>query len=553
LSALWCDATLQTETLGAAAFAVVTGDSRGAASALNALRRKAGWVLAFAALVAAGVYAMTMREHKTYEATASVQITPGTTTPYLADDQTISNLYLVLAQSSQVKGAAASRFGLAEREFAKRASATAEEEVPIIDLSATASQPSLAATYAAAYADSFVNYVTAEQSQAVATALQPIEVRIASVESQLSRSRTASVTQALQASLEALQGEVAATLADPRDSARILQPAVPPTAPYSPRPGRTAALAFVLALALASLAVVLLARRVDRYDSLDDAAVDLDLPILASIPRGDASGAAVREAFRTARVNLLFERRQRGDDFRDDSVTVPVGSVASGRYEAPSAAGSGTPVGKKRASDIGSPGARSLRHGGVVVLVTGSESGAGKSYVSSNLAQAIGDAGHSVLLIDGDLRRPALHERFALARSPGLGDALTAQGDQPAVAHHVTAAHAGHDLYVVAAGEPTDAATELLGSPHMGRLMQGWSRAYDVIVIDSPPVTQVVDPLVLARYSDTVLVVVDSRLTRRTAAHRAVDTLRALDLPLGGVIFNRYTPARRDRRYGYSA
>ena len=85
----------------------------------------------------------------------------------------------------------------------------------------------------------------------------------------------------------------------------------------------------------------------------------------------------------------------------------------------------------------------------------------------------------------------------------------------------------------------------------MAKLLHAWSKLYDVIVIDSPPVSGVVDPLVLARFSTGVLMVIDSRHTRRATAHRAVNSLKALDLPITGIVFNRFKPLRRDRGYGY--
>jgi Mrp family chromosome partitioning ATPase len=63
--------------------------------------------------------------------------------------------------------------------------------------------------------------------------------------------------------------------------------------------------------------------------------------------------------------------------------------------------------------------------------------------------------------------------------------------------------------------------------------------SYDVVVMDSPPVLAIVDAVVLTRYADGVLVVVDARRSRRRNVRRAVQTLRAVEAPILGLVYNR--------------
>ena len=367
----------------------MTTDSRTGAAALSALRRSMLWILAFGVFVGACVLAFTRTQPKTYKATASVQITPGTTSPYLTDVQSVSNLYLALAQTSPVLASAGSTVGLTEKQFSALAAAAAEPEVSIVDLSTTARQPSQAATYANAYAQAFVAYVATFQGQAVQKALQPIAAKIAAVETQLATARTPALIQGLESSLQTLAGPAGAGRCRSRDSARLVEPPQPPTAPYTPRPTRSAAVAFLIAIVLASIAVVLRARGVDRYSSLDDATADLGLPLLAAIPLGDGSDPSVREAFRALRVNLSFDQRaSAGDRIAERTLAgTPAGSDAP-------------PLGGRGGEDISSsnidprdqPVLKSAMARGQgtdatarVILVTGSEVGAGKSYVSANL------------------------------------------------------------------------------------------------------------------------------------------------------------------------
>jgi capsular exopolysaccharide synthesis family protein len=176
------------------------------------------------------------------------------------------------------------------------------------------------------------------------------------------------------------------------------------------------------------------------------------------------------------------------------------------------------------------------------VLITGAESGCGKSYVSANVARTLATEGRRVTIVDGDLRRPTLHEIFKTRVSPGLSDLLINQGepDASSVAIDIQLPPTGAgDLQLVPAGTHADDSVESLSSERMKTIVNELRRDNDMVVFDSPPTLVVVDPVVLARYADGVVFVIDSKHTRRRDARRAIEALRATGAPLLGFTFNR--------------
>jgi capsular exopolysaccharide synthesis family protein len=194
--------------------------------------------------------------------------------------------------------------------------------------------------------------------------------------------------------------------------------------------------------------------------------------------------------------------------------------------------------------------------GGASVLVTGAESGCGKSFIAANISRTLAGEGRRVVTVDADLRRPTQHEIFAVPLTPGLSDVLVRE--QTPHVSELTATvglppgSAGTlgELRVLPAGEHTGDSVEWLSSERMDTVVNELRAANDAVVFDSPPTLVVVDPVVLARYADGVLFIVDSRRTRRRDARRSVEALRAIGAPLLGFAFNR-SESRQTRYDAY--
>jgi succinoglycan biosynthesis transport protein ExoP len=160
-----------------------------------------------------------------------------------------------------------------------------------------------------------------------------------------------------------------------------------------------------------------------------------------------------------------------------------------------------------------------------VILITSSLAGEGKSTLAANLATLFAQNGARTLLVDADLRKPALHRYSQNYRTdkafPGLASALS--GTASVAVHRPVATLP--NLAMLCGSERPPFPSELLGSPRMSSLMQEWRAAYDVILIDSPPVLPVTDAVLLMRHSDAALLLARCGKTPRQALRR---TLRSL-------------------------
>lgn len=173
-------------------------------------------------------------------------------------------------------------------------------------------------------------------------------------------------------------------------------------------------------------------------------------------------------------------------------------------------------------------------NGARVFCVTSPGPGEGKSIVALNLAVAMADQGANVLLVDGDMRRPKLHEFCDIPMEPGLSDVLLNQVI-PAKPLKPTR----YDrLSLLPCGIQVSNPAELLGSDTFQKLIAFARESFDAIVIDSPPVLIVTDAGVIAQTVDEVLLVAKLDQTHRSALGHAVESFRHLDIPMVGIVVN---------------
>ena len=169
----------------------------------------------------------------------------------------------------------------------------------------------------------------------------------------------------------------------------------------------------------------------------------------------------------------------------------------------------------------------------------------GKSTTAVNFAVMLAQQGKRVLLIDSDLRRPALHRALDLLREPGLtnllvGDANPREALRPNILPN---------LDVLPSGPFPPNPSELLNSTTMKRLLKDFEERYDQVVIDSPPMLAVTDSAVLAAHTDGVVLVLRSGETEQRAAERSVDQLRRLDVRVFGAVLNGVSAAASEDSY----
>ncbi|QQJ99192.1 polysaccharide biosynthesis tyrosine autokinase [Burkholderia ambifaria] len=168
------------------------------------------------------------------------------------------------------------------------------------------------------------------------------------------------------------------------------------------------------------------------------------------------------------------------------------------------------------------------------VLLTGPSPGVGKSFVSANLAAVMAAAGHRVLLIDADMRRGHLHDSFGVPSAPGLSDLLTGRVSwQDATRRNVS-----KGLDFIPTGAASQSTSELLLGESTTRLLDEMSAAYDVVIIDTPPVLAVADASILAPHCATTFLVTRARQTTIDEIAESAKQLNRISSGLLGVLFN---------------
>jgi protein-tyrosine kinase len=181
------------------------------------------------------------------------------------------------------------------------------------------------------------------------------------------------------------------------------------------------------------------------------------------------------------------------------------------------------------------------------ILVTSPFSEDGKTFVSANLAQALAQQGHRVLLIDADLRFSTLHMFFGVALGPGLTEYLNGECGQESIVQKSPL----DNLFLIAGGMHMEVATELLANGRLEELLVSLSPDFNWIVFDSPPVVPVSDAKIIGELCDGAIVVARSGSTTLTWAQKACRELG--DANLLGIVLNRVDPkAARASSYDYS-
>lgn len=168
------------------------------------------------------------------------------------------------------------------------------------------------------------------------------------------------------------------------------------------------------------------------------------------------------------------------------------------------------------------------------VLVTSAIPFDGKSTVASNLAAVLAMSGAEVLLIDADLRRGALHDRFGTEDSPGLADVIT--GHCPLWEAIVETDYPNLDL--LPRGKGSKDSVESLVKEKTKKLFNKLESVYDFVIVDSAPVLVADDTLSLAPIADTTLFVLRLHRTPARLAERALASLEQRQVDIGGVILN---------------
>ncbi|MFW6089997.1 MAG: polysaccharide biosynthesis tyrosine autokinase, partial [Gemmatimonadota bacterium] len=293
------------------------------------------------------------------------------------------------------------------------------------------------------------------------------------------------------------EAQIAEAVEDP--SVRVVETAILPIEPISPRPVRNLGLAGVLGLML-GVGLAFLREFMDtRLHSSDEIEVMFGLPTMARIPALGIDNGSGRHA--RALVTLDGDHSVGAESFRNLRTNVRFVREGEGASE-------------------------------MVITSPGPEEG--KSITSANLAITLAQQGHRTLLIDADMRRPVQQDQFGIDRAPGLSDLLVGDGEAAEAVRSTKV----ENLFVLPAGKSPPNPAELLGSPRMERLLERLREKFESVVIDSPPALAVTDAAVIGAHTDGVILVVRAEKTHRDSITLAIRQLRQARADLLGVVVN---------------
>ncbi len=288
----------------------------------------------------------------------------------------------------------------------------------------------------------------------------------------------------------------------------VVQPAVEPTAPFSPRIPVTVVVAALFGLVLAVLLSVLRNALDTRVRTLHDLEQLTEAPLLGGI-------AFDPEATKRPLIVQEDPRSPRSESFRALRTNLQFLNVEGGPK---------------------------------LFVVTSSGPGEGKSTTTANLAIALAETGARVALLDGDLRLPRVADYMGIEGGVGLTDVLIGRVE---VADVLQKWGRGQ-LFVLPSGPVPPNPAELLGSAAMSQLLATLTEHFDYVLIDAPPLLLVTDAAVLSKLTRGAIMVAASGKAKKQEFEGALRTLQTAGGKLVGVIMT-MLPTRGPDSYGYGA
>jgi capsular exopolysaccharide synthesis family protein len=370
-------------------------------------------------------------------------------------------------------------------------------------------------------ATSLIRWDANRALEGVQKSYETIKAQIADVDQQLREGAASGVERdtllTTRSTLNKSLAQVSIMLKAASGTLTRVSPALRPFTPIAPRPFRNAVLAAVLSALLLGI-VVTIRTLSDRTVKSEDDLLEFQSPTLATVPR-------------LRRRDLLLHG-------------IVHQAQAAGLYES---------VGFLRVNLLSMfPNKEHLR-----LTISSTRPGEGKSSVTASLADAFASSGKRVLVIDGDLRRGtqeqvwdkhnALHEWKQLRGIAGGRNLQQAIQD----IENVQVLRVEPNVDLLPSGPGLHDSLQILTRADVESILNKLSGGYDVVLIDSPPLLAVADGLVLAKYTDGIVLVVEARTTTMQAVRVALRRADRSSLRLLGFVLNK-ADIRRDSAYNYT-
>ncbi len=514
---------------------------------MRVLRRRWRWVAGSSIALTALALGLSLQQDPQYVAQGSLllptvadsgvlQADPNAQVAFFADRQ-VKNALQVL-QSGELQTAVERAYS-GPLDVTKVTAAGALDGSDAVTLSVKATDPKAAAALVNTYATTYIDYASKQRLDSLQAAYGQLQVRLDDLATQRDKvaaplneidlrltgnptnpslqAQRAAILSQIQPQLDALdqqrsafvqsQQSLALTLGlIPEATAHILTKATPPSTAVSPNPLTDAIVGLMLGLGL-GLALALVREILDESIRSSD---DLEqllrgrYPVLGVIPLaidGELSAGKalpdhtpVAEAFRSLRTSVRFSQLE-----------------------------------------------QPLK----IFQVTSASQGDGKTTAASYLSRALAQAGHQAGVVCSDLRRPSLHLSFGVPQSPGLTDVVLGERTLTDALQTID------NIYVLPAGTSPPNPSELLGTARTERVLEAMADKLDVLIVDSTPVLDVTDAVVVSRFVDATIVVISARTTTRRRAEETIKALEQAGAPILGFVLNR--AGEEDRNiYGYT-
>jgi polysaccharide biosynthesis transport protein len=167
------------------------------------------------------------------------------------------------------------------------------------------------------------------------------------------------------------------------------------------------------------------------------------------------------------------------------------------------------------------------------IVVSSSLPREGKSTVAANLALVTAELGRKVLLVDGDMRKPSQHRIWRQNPDVGLSNVLTNQSKQEEAIIEVEP-----NLYLLTAGTPPPNPIALIDSSQMGILIGEWTKTYDLVIIDAPPLTVAADATLLSKKASGIVFVMRPNVVDKDSAMQSREILEQSEQNVLGMVLN---------------
>ena len=494
-------------------------------------------IVAATAIAAVSSYFATQQQPLFYQSTTTLVIgsaieDPNPTSNDLFLSQRLASYYVELSGRSSLRDSVRESLGLS-----RLPEISVRENTNFIDISVTDTDPERAQAVAAEMARQLILRTPTAQAeeqdfanellQDYETAIRSTKEQITAKQEQMGELISASEVADAQAELATLENNLrtletnyanlrASTQRGATNTIRVIEPASLPQEPLAPNNTLIILTSASIGFVLAAGAAYVLAYLDDTIKTPAQITRLTDLPVLAGIAEiKDKEGTLitvtkprdpVSEAFRVLRTGIQF-------------------------------------------SSVDNPNRK--------LLVTGSVPKDGKSTTAANVAAVLAQAGHQVLLVDADLRRPQLHKIFDVPNKRGLTSLLLGYSDGSEqidedthrLVQETTQATQVEGLQLLTSGPVPPNPSELLGSKKMKGLLDSLGNQFDFLILDSPPVLSVTDAAVLSTQVDGVMLIVRAQETKRSLVSRSVEILEEVNANLLGCVLN----GLPERSEGYRA